>query len=77
MEVRPIESAADYNAALVEIEKLWGSDQNSAKDDSCFDTNRLDVLLTLVDAYEKVNHAINAPDVVEAIKFRMKQLVGP
>lgn len=68
MKIRPIKSEADYDAALAEIEKLWGSESDTAKGD------KLDVLLTLVDAYEKVHHGIDPPDPVEAIKFRMEQM---
>jgi len=35
--------------------------------------DRLDVLATLIDAYEAKHHAMDAPDPIEAIKFRMKQ----
>ncbi|MGI9294615.1 MAG: helix-turn-helix domain-containing protein [Pseudomonadales bacterium] len=68
MKIRPIKSEADYDAALAEIEKLWGAEPDTAKGD------KLDVLLTLVDAYEKAHHPIDPPDPVEAIKFRMEQM---
>lgn len=68
MKIRPIKSEADYDAALTEIDKLWGAKADTPKGD------RLDVLLTLVDAYEKEHHSIDPPDPVEAIKFRMEQL---
>lgn len=68
MKIRPIKSEADYDAALVEIHKLWGAEADTPRGD------RLDVLLTLVDAYEKEHHPIDPPDPVEAIKFRMEQL---
>ena len=68
MKIRPIKSEADYNAVLAEIEKLWGAKPNTAKGD------KLDVLLTLIDAYEKEHYPIDPPDPVEAIKFRMEQM---
>ena len=55
MKIRPIKSEADYNAALTEIEKLWGAKPNTAKGD------KLDVLLTLIDAYEKEHYPIDPP----------------
>lgn len=68
MNIRPIKSEADYDAALAEIERLWGAEPNTAKGD------KLDVLLMLVDAYEKEHYPIDPPDPVEAIKFRMEQM---
>ena len=68
MKIRPIKTEVDYDEALSEIEKLWGAEPNTSKGD------KLDVLLTLVDAYEKEHHAIDPPDPVEAIKFRMEQM---
>lgn len=65
--IRPIKSNDDYEAALAEIEVLWGSPVGSAKGD------RLDVLATLVDAYEAKNFPMDPPDPIEAIKFRMEQ----
>lgn len=47
MDIKPIESEADHEAALREIEMLWGAAQGTA------DGNRLDVLVTLVEAYEE------------------------
>lgn len=66
-EVKPIRDEADYEAALAEVATLWGAPGGTARGD------RLDVLATLIDAYEAAHHAIDAPDPVEAIKFRMEQ----
>ncbi len=66
-ELKPIRSKADYNRALAEIERLWGARNGTPKGD------RLDVLATLVDAYEAQHYAIDAPDPIEAIRFRMEQ----
>ena len=61
-------SASDYGPALKEIEKLWDAKPNTSKGD------RLDVLVTLVEAYEQRHYKFDPPDPVEAIKFRMEQL---
>lgn len=66
-DVRPVRSNADYNRALAEIELLWGSAPGSARGD------RLDVLATLVDAYEAKQFPMEAPDPIAAIEFRMEQ----
>jgi HTH-type transcriptional regulator/antitoxin HigA len=66
-DVRPIRSDADYEAALAEVERLWGGPSGTSEGD------RLDVLATLIDAYEAEHHPIDPPDPVEAIKFRMEQ----
>jgi HTH-type transcriptional regulator/antitoxin HigA len=65
--MRPIRSEADHAAALEEVEALWGAASGTAKGD------RLDVLATLIDAYEARHHPMDPPDPVEAIKFRMEQ----
>ena len=66
-EIKPIRSEADYQAALAEIERLWGARLGTPEGD------RLDVLATLIDAYESEHHPIDPPDPIEAIKFRMEQ----
>lgn len=68
MKIQPIKTEAIYDAALAEIDKLWGSPEGSAAGD------RLDVLLVLVESYEAKHHPISPPDPVEAIKFRMEQM---
>ena len=68
MEIRPIKTEADYDAALAEIDQLWGAEEGTAEGD------RLDVLLVLVDNYEAQHHPIAPPDPIEAIKFRMEQM---
>ena len=67
VEVRPIRSKRDYEAALKEIERLWGTKLGTR------DGDRLDVLATLVDAYEAEHFPVDPPDPIEAIKFRMEQ----
>jgi HTH-type transcriptional regulator/antitoxin HigA len=66
-EVKPIRSKADYEAALKEVERLWGAKAGTRRGD------RLDVLATLIDAYEAEHYPIDPPDPIEAIKFRMEQ----
>jgi len=67
MEIRPIKTEADYEATLKEIESLMSAQAGSPEGD------RLDVLVTLVEAYEREHYPIDFPDPVEAIKFRMEQ----
>src|SRR3979409_2398032 len=66
--VRPIRSKADYEAALAEVERLWGAKAGTAKGD------RLDVLATLIEVYEAEHYPMDPPDPIEAIKFRMEQM---
>ena len=65
--VRPIRSKRDHAAALKEVERLWGAKAGTR------DGDRLDVLVTLIDAYEEEHYPIDPPDPIEAIKFRMEQ----
>lgn len=67
MEIRPIKTEADYRAPLQEIETLMLAEMDSPEGD------RLDVLVTLVEAYERKHYPIEFPNPVEAIKFRMDQ----
>jgi HTH-type transcriptional regulator/antitoxin HigA len=66
-EVRPIRTKRDYEAALKEVERLWGAKTGTR------DGDRLDVLATLIDAYEVEHYPMDPPDPIEAIKFRMEQ----
>jgi HTH-type transcriptional regulator / antitoxin HigA len=67
MDIKPIRTKRDYEAALKEIERLMGAKRNSPEGD------RLDVLVTLVEAYEARHFPLELPDPVEAIKFAMEQ----
>ncbi len=69
MDIRPIHTEADYKAALEEVSALMESDPDLGTPDG----DRLDILATLVQAYEAKHFPIGAPDPVEAIKFRMEQ----
>jgi HTH-type transcriptional regulator/antitoxin HigA len=66
-EVRPIRTKRDYEAALREVERLWGAKTGSR------DGDRLNVLATLIDAYKADRYRMDPPDPIEAIKFRMEQ----
>ncbi len=67
MRVKPIRTDADHAAALKEIERLWGSPEGTPEGD------RLEVLATLVDAYEEQRYPIDMPDPIQAIQFRLEQ----
>ncbi|MFV3127623.1 helix-turn-helix domain-containing protein [Niveispirillum sp. KHB5.9] len=72
MEIRPIRSDDDHSAALAEIDRLWGTAPDTP------DGARLEVLLTLVEAYEEASHPIPPSDPVSAILFMMEQRgLGP
>lgn len=68
MQIKPIRTPADYQAALHEIETLMHAEWGSPEGD------RLDVLTTLVQFWEQQHFPMELPDPVEAIKFRMEQL---
>jgi HTH-type transcriptional regulator/antitoxin HigA len=65
--LKPIRSKADYDNAPAEIERLWGARRGTPNGD------RLDVLATLIDAYEAEHHPMDPPDPIDAILFRMEQ----
>jgi HTH-type transcriptional regulator/antitoxin HigA len=66
-ELTPIHTEADYQNALGALDRLWGAKSGTPAGD------RLDVLATLIDAYEAEHDPMDPPDPVEAIKFRMEQ----
>lgn len=66
-EIKPIKTEADYDAAMVEIGRLWGAKSGTLAGD------RLDVLATLIEVYEEKHYPMDPPDPIEAIKFRMEQ----
>src|SRR5262245_7912360 len=67
MDIKPIRTKADYRAALKQIEKLMGAKANTVEGE------KLDVLVALVEAYERKHYPLDLPDPVEAIKFEMDQ----
>ena len=66
MDIKPIRTQRDYKAALAEIERLFDAKPGTG------DGDRLDVLATLVEAYEQQHHPILPPDPVEAILYFME-----
>ena len=67
MDIKPIRTKANYRAALRAVESLMTVKANTP------DGDRLDVLTTLVEAYERAHFPMDLPDAVDAIKFRMEQ----
>jgi len=67
MKIKPIRTKADHRAALKEIEALMPARAGTPEGE------RLDVLVTLVEAWERKRFPMDLPDAVEAIKFRMEQ----
>jgi HTH-type transcriptional regulator/antitoxin HigA len=67
MDIKPLKTEADYQAVLKEIETLMHAKADTPEGD------RLDVLVTLVEAYEARHYPLDLPDPVEAIKFTMEQ----
>lgn len=67
MNIKPVKTDADYRAALKEIESLMMAQPDTP------DGEKLDVLVTLVEAYESKHYPLDLPDPVEAIKFEMEQ----
>src|SRR5580693_9146477 len=65
-EVKPIRTKADCKRAMADVERLWGAKIGTP------DGDRLDVLATLIDAYESEHFPMDPPDPIEAIKFRME-----
>ena len=67
MNIKPIKTEQDYTNALSKIESLMDAKSNTSQMDE------LEVLTTLVEAYEEQHYKIESPDPIEAIKFRMEQ----
>jgi HTH-type transcriptional regulator/antitoxin HigA len=66
-ELKPIRDEKDYDDALALLKELWGAASGTPEGD------KLDILATLIDAYEAKAHPIDLPDPIEAILFRMEQ----
>ena len=69
MDIRPLRTEADYEAALAAVAPYF--DHEPAE--GSVEADRFELLVMLIDAYESKHYAIDAPDPVEAIKFRMEQ----
>lgn len=67
MDIRPIKTDADYRAALNDIENLMMAEPDTVEGE------KLDILVTLVEAYEAEHFPMDLPDPVEAIKFEMER----
>src|SRR4029453_2322038 len=66
MDIRPIHTEAEYEAALAEIERLFDAAPHTPEGD------RLEVLATLVEAYEEQHYSLPAPDPIEALTYHME-----
>ncbi len=67
MDIKPIKTDTDYRAALKEVETLMMTEPNTPEGE------KLDILVTLIEAYERKHFPLDLPDPVEAIKFEMEQ----
>jgi HTH-type transcriptional regulator/antitoxin HigA len=67
MRLKPIRTGADYEAALEEIDRLMDAEPGTPEGD------RLDILTTLIEAYEARHHPIEAPDPIAALEYFMEQ----
>jgi HTH-type transcriptional regulator/antitoxin HigA len=67
MDIKPIKTDADYRATLKEVEILMTAEPNTPEGE------KLDILVTLIEAYERKHYPLDLPDPVEAIKFEMEQ----
>jgi len=67
MDITPIKTKRDYRRALKEIEGLMAAKRGTPEGD------RLDILVTLVEAWEAKHYPLDLPDPVEAIKYHMEQ----
>jgi HTH-type transcriptional regulator/antitoxin HigA len=66
MDIKPIKTEADYEAATQEVDHLFGSAPNTPEGD------RLEVLTMLIEAYEEKHYGIPSPDPIEAILYYME-----
>jgi HTH-type transcriptional regulator / antitoxin HigA len=66
-DIRPIRTDVDYEEAMAEVKRLWGAKDGSPEGD------RLEVLATLIEAYEEKHFPVGMPDPIDALKFCMEQ----
>jgi len=66
MDIRPIKTEKDYEWALAEVDALLDAEMNTSESD------RFDVLVTLIEAYEDEHYSIPSPDPIEMIKYYME-----
>src|SRR6266478_9940519 len=67
MDIRSFRGEADYERALRRVEELWNASAGSTESDE------LDILATLIEAYERKRYPVELPDPIEAIKLRSEQ----
>jgi HTH-type transcriptional regulator/antitoxin HigA len=68
MSIKPIKTKADYEKALVRLEKIFDAKPNTPTGDEA------EILSLLIENYENIHYPIEAPDPIEAIKIRMEEL---
>lgn len=68
MNITPIRTKKDHSNALKRVDELWNAKANTPQGDE------LEILSTLIEAYENKHYAIDAPDPIEAVKFRLDQM---
>ena len=68
MKIKPIKTEADYQVALNRLDKIFDAKIGTKESDEA------DILGLLIDDYENIHYPIEAPDPIEAIKIRMKEL---
>ena len=68
MEIKPIKTEQDYQAAMARLETIFDAKLGTPEGDE------LEVLGVLIDNYERTHFPIDLPDPIEAIKFRMEQM---
>ncbi len=68
MNIKPIKTAKDYKQALIRLEQIFDSNPGTK------DGDELEILSLLIEKYEDEKYPIEAPDPIEAIKFRMEQM---
>ena len=66
MEIKPVRTKKDYDAAMKEIDRLFSADPGTREGD------RLEVLATLIEAYEEKHHRISPPNPIDAIRYYME-----
>lgn len=67
MQIRPIKSESDYDRALRRVEVLWNAREGSSESDE------LNVLATLIEAFEREHYPVDLPNPLDAIRFRLDQ----
>lgn len=67
MNIQPVKNEENYELALTRVDELINAEPDTLEGDE------LDMLVTLIEAYEEKNHPIEVPDPIEAIRFRMEQ----